>query len=164
MTDQHSMKSYNSINYRNLFWCAGLACLLGVALESFGAPQKPTPPAAETTAAPDGKEEFPQAEFDERGGKDPFFPNRVLVPVVKASNPKTVDVSRLLQLKGFSGTANRRLAIVNNQTFEVGEEREVTTSGGKIKIRCVEIRADSVLVELPNQGGRKELQLRGGAN
>jgi hypothetical protein len=158
------MKPNCSTNHRKLLWCASLACLLGAAPDLFGAPQKTATPTVATNAAPDIEDGFPKSEFDERAGKDPFFPNRVLVPVAKAPSPKAADTSRLLQLKGFSGAVNRRLAIINNQTFEVGEEREVTTSGGKIKIRCVEIGDDSVLVELPNQGGRKELQLRGGVN
>ncbi len=157
------MKSDRSANSLNILWSACLISLLVATANSLGAPQKTTAPTVETNAAPDAKEALPKAEFDERAGKDPFFPNRVLVPVVKAATPKSTDASQLLQLKGFSGAVNRRLAIINNQTFEVGEEREVTTPGGKIKIRCVEIRADSVVVELPNQAGRKELQLRSGA-
>jgi len=164
MIHQELMKLYRPINYRNLFRCASLACLLGVSPDLFSAPQKTAAANVETNAVPNVVEAFPQSEFDERAGKDPFFPHRVLVPVVKAPSPKASDASRLLQLKGVAGTVNRRLAIINNQTLEVGEEREVTTPAGKIKIRCVEIRADSVMVELPNQGGRKELQLRGGAN
>ena len=168
MTYQQPMKPYPSANYRNLLWCVFLACMLGTTPGLFGAPQKAATPTVVTNTAPNTVEGVPQSEFDERAGKDPFFPNRALGPVVKVPTPKTgektVDASRFLQLTGLSGAVNRRLAIINNQTLEVGEEREVTTSGGKIKIRCVEIRADSVLIELPNQGGRKELQLRGGAN
>lgn len=164
MKHQPAMRiNRSSTIYRNLLWCAFLACLLGPVPGLFGAPQKTATPTVETNAVPGSLEAIPQSEFDERAGKDPFFPNRILVPVAKTPGPKVVDASGQLQLKGFSGPVNRRLAIINNQTLEVGEEREVTTSGGKIKIRCVEIRADSVLVELPNQGGRKELQLRGGA-
>jgi hypothetical protein len=63
-----------------------------------------------------------------------------------------------LHLNGISGTVDRRLAIINNQTFQTNEEGEVPTNPGRARIRCVEIRADSVLVQVG--GEQRVLRLR----
>ena len=92
-------------------------------------------------------------------GKDPFFPqstrrglptntNVVVEPTVQNSN---------LSLKGISGLQNRRLAIINNRTFEAGEEADVKVGNQVIKVRCVEIREKSAVVSI--NGLTKELFL-----
>ena len=157
------MKPYRSIKCHLVLCCVGLAGLLGVAPDLSGAPPKAAVTTAKTNAAPHEEEGFPKSEFDERGGKDPFFPLRTLARGDLKPDPNK-DVCHLLVLKGISGPPNRRLAIINNQTLEAGEKREVTTTAGKVEIRCLEIREDSVVIECPNQGGRKELKLRDGVN
>jgi hypothetical protein len=95
-------------------------------------------------------------------GRDPFFPNSmrpygtsipVQLPVLtnKVEAPVIVE----LRLQGISGLPERRLAIINKRTFEVGEEGEVPTSAGRVRIRCLEIGADSVVVQIGQE--RREL-------
>ena len=56
--------------------------------------------------------------------------------------------------------ANGRLAIINNRTMAVGEESEVTTSSGKVRIHCVEIKENSVMVRIAGQSEVMEVALR----
>ena len=64
-----------------------------------------------------------------------------------------------LELKIISGTPQRRLATVNNQTFLVGETLRVIVRGGELRVRCLEIRESSVLVDVMGEGPR-ELKLQ----
>ena len=64
-----------------------------------------------------------------------------------------------LDLKIISGTPQRRLATVNNQTFLVGETLTVKVRDTSFRVRCLEIRERSVLVEIQGEGTR-ELKLR----
>jgi thioredoxin-related protein len=73
--------------------------------------------------------------------------------------PKRYDE---LKLTGLSGTATRRFAIINNQTFAAGETARVKLQGGDVKVLCKEIRAKSVLVQVEGAIEAKELVL--GAN
>lgn len=84
-------------------------------------------------------------------GRDPFFPDSIR-PYEKAAaaNPKTADITSLV-CRGFSGTVAQRLVIINNHTFAVGDEGDVTTSTGHIHLRCVEIGTDAVVVEVSGQ-------------
>jgi hypothetical protein len=65
-------------------------------------------------------------------------------------------------LRGISGKANRRLALVNGQTLAVGEEAAIRTTDGVVRIRCLEIRDRSVVVAVEGENERKELTLRSG--
>ncbi len=49
-------------------------------------------------------------------------------------------------LKGISGTKNRRLALINNETFVVGETADVKVEDRDVVVYCKEIRDDSVLI------------------
>jgi len=97
-------------------------------------------------------------------GKDPFFPRSMRpygsVPVLKTNQPVVVQVD--LQLKAISGPPEHHLAMVNNRTFDSGEEGDVTTAAGRVRIRCVEIRADSVLIQILSSGEQRVLRLRSG--
>ena len=117
---------------------------------------------ASTNAAP--TVEIPQSVFinpaTPQEGKDPFFPQStrhrpIPAPVTTAPPPSAVVE---LELKGISGTANRRMAIINNRTFEAGEEGEVVTNVGRIRITCKDIKAGSVQVIV--NGQERALSLR----
>jgi len=73
--------------------------------------------------------------------------------------PKRYDE---LKLTGLSGTAARRFAIINNQTFAAGETAQVKLHGGAVQVLCKEIRAKSVLVQVEGTSETKEIFL--GAN
>ena len=80
-------------------------------------------------------------------GRDPFFPNSTrLYETVLPAQPHVADVSSLV-LKGISGPSDHRLAIINNRTFGVGDEANLATPQGPIHVRCVEIKAGSVVIE-----------------
>jgi protein disulfide-isomerase len=68
--------------------------------------------------------------------------------------PKRYDE---LKVTGLSGPANRRLAIVNNQTFATGETAKVKLKSGEVKVLCKEIRTKSVIVQVEGATEAKEL-------
>jgi hypothetical protein len=89
-------------------------------------------------------------------GRDPFFPNRgVSVLTPQPQHPANAVV---LVLNGLSGSADHRLVIINGRTLAEGEEAGVNTANGSVRIRCVEIKKDSVIIEVA--GERRELRLR----
>ena len=67
-----------------------------------------------------------------------------------------------LTLKSINGSGKRRLALINNQTFGVGESAKVRLGEGEVKVRCEEIRDKSVIVTLDGKPERQELRLSGG--
>ena len=123
-------------------------------------PQSNTTATATTTNAPQSVFVMPKGRQD---GVDPFFPrsNRPYfgtpLPMV-APTPEPVTVAVELRLKAISGLPEHRLALINNHTFEAGEEGEVVTTTGRMRIRCLEITQDSAVVQVG--GERRELHLR----
>jgi hypothetical protein len=96
-------------------------------------------------------------------GKDPFFP-RSLRPyesvIVRTNMPLAVAPTMIdLKLSGISGTAERPLAIINGKTFEQGEEGEVRVGVAHMNIRVVEIKANTVTVQMGTQ--QQVLRMRG---
>lgn len=85
-------------------------------------------------------------------GKDPFFPKstRWIPKVTTNAIPTAVSFS-FLSLKGISGPKNKRLAIINNRTFEVGEVADLKAAGQTVRVTCVEIRDDGVVVSINDQ-------------
>ncbi len=150
------------------------AALLGFALAASAAqtqtntPAKPSaPPPAATNAAPPTPE-IPKSVFPlpttPQQGKDPFYPRSMRlfanVSVTPTNQPAFIAVE--LQLKALSGPPGHRLAIINNHTFEAVEEGEVGTNAGqgRARIRCLEIKEDSVLIQIG--GEQRVLRLRPG--
>jgi hypothetical protein len=89
-------------------------------------------------------------------GRDPFFPNSTRAyDIISAARPHAGDVTSLV-LKGISGPPDRRLAIINNHTFAIGDEQDLATPQGRIHIRCVEIKDTTVVIETAGQ--RHELK------
>jgi thioredoxin-related protein len=66
-----------------------------------------------------------------------------------------------LELKGISGPANARLALINNQTIGTGETGKVKLGGSVVKVECLEIHDDYVVVAVNGSKERRELHLRG---
>ncbi len=129
------------------------------------APVKVLP--AATNAAP-VQPEIPKSVFlipaTPQEGKDPFFPRSMRlfasrVSVIK-TNLQASAPSVELRLNGISGTPDHPLAIINNQTFETNEEAEVPANTGRARIRCLQIKPDSVLVQIGSQ--QRALHLRPG--
>jgi hypothetical protein len=90
-------------------------------------------------------------------GCDPFFPNSNRpYEMAAAANTQTGNTGNAgnatsLVLKGFSGSQNHRLVIINNHTFAAGDTGDVITSDGRVHLRCIEIKTNSVVVEVGGQ-------------
>jgi hypothetical protein len=127
-----------------------LALLLTVVLRALPLP------AAPTEHEQPSKANLHQSVFilptNTKEGRDPFFPNsnRPYEAAEMATTNRTVEVTALV-LKGFSGSPEQRLAIINNHTFAAGDEGDVTTAQGRIHVRCIEIRPHSVVVQIGGQ-------------
>jgi hypothetical protein len=126
------------------------------------APAKPGNAAAAGSAVP-AEPVYPKAVFDltVKGIKDPFFPHSVRQAIVTPTTAPAISPSAFV-LKGFSGPLDQRLAIINNRTLAAGEDAEVTTASGKIKIHCLAIKENSVLIRVEKQPDPIELRLRSG--
>jgi hypothetical protein len=84
-------------------------------------------------------------------GCDPFFPNSNRpYEIAAAANTRTGNITSLV-LKGFSGSQNHRLVIINNHTFAAGDTGDVITSDGRVHLRCIEIKANSAVIEVGGQ-------------
>lgn len=89
-----------------------------------------------------------------RDGRDPFFPES-LRPYEAAVSANHSIESTAFSIKGISVQGGHSMAIINNHTFAVGDEGNVRTANGEVHLRCVEIRADVVVIEI--NGTRREL-------
>jgi hypothetical protein len=65
-----------------------------------------------------------------------------------------------VHLNGISGVAGKPLAIINSRTFEIGEEGEIVSSGNRVRIRCLEIKADTAVIQIGPE--RRVLRMRPG--
>lgn len=120
-------------------------------------------PARKAPAAPSAEADIPTSVFNipanPKEGRNPFFPQSkpTLVPSLKPVDP--VDPMAFV-LNGITSPP-KRTAMINGRTFEPGEESEVKLpNGGKILVKCVEIRDDSAVILVAGQ--RRELRLRFG--
>jgi hypothetical protein len=146
-----------------LLLTAGLASATNTfAVES---PAK-TEPRKEAPGASPAEAVIAQSIFDASANlKDPFHPKSIRRPGLGVVEPiksdtSASDLASMLVLKGLSGQASHRLAVINGRTLAVGEEDEITTPRGKVKIRCLEIRSASVVVAVGLEGTKVELKLR----
>ena len=103
------------------------------------------------------------------GGRDPFFPRSVRrapppPPTASGLGPgpakAPVITAASLVLHAILRTPTSRLATINRTTLAEGEEGEVKLPGGKARIKCLEIGADSVVVLV--DGVRRVLSFREG--
>lgn len=91
-------------------------------------------------------------------GRDPFYPASTRPyqsAVVPGAKPSELNLN-LLVLQGISGQPPHRLVIVNKRTFAVGDDSEVSTSQGRIRVHCLEINERSAVIEV--NGQRHELR------
>jgi hypothetical protein len=144
--------------------------LLSLAIADLGAAPAPKPATPAKTAPGAAKAEpveieIPQSVFvmpaNLKEGRDPFFPNSDRVVrnfVVKAAPTNKEPPIPTLVLTGIAPSSDKPLAMINGKTFGKGEEGDITSAGGKIHIRVIEIKAESVIVEA--RGERRELVLR----
>ena len=144
-------------NWKGRLYATG-ALLTVAAAASFAAPKTaaPVPAPAPAEVLPP-----PQSVFVDRPdfGRDPFFPKSTRRGAVTPTNVVVEPVANFgnLALKGISVSNEKRLAIINNKTFEAGEEAEVPMNGQRVRVKCVEIRDKSVVITI--NGVSKELFL-----
>jgi len=126
-----------------------------------GYPAKKSPLSANvsTNPIPLSVFEIPRSPKD---GRDPFFPASDRLQQVSSTNSTTTPKAPSIDLiyNGLSGTADHQLAIINGRTLAEGEETELVLPAGRVKIRCVEIKGETVIVEA--FGERRELRLGAG--
>ncbi len=92
--------------------------------------------------------------------RNPFFPRSTVVADFPKANKETQPDRSALMLNGLT-SAPKPTAMINGKTLEAGEEGDVKLrKGSKIHIRCLEIKADSAVIEV--NGQRLELRLRFG--
>jgi len=112
-------------------------------------------PLAAAPVAPPAKTEAPRSVFamptTPKEGRDPFFPSSVHPYQEAMQQPGRVPELSLLKLDGISNSGSHVFVIINNVTFGVGDEVDVKTPGGRIHVRCVEIKANSAVVEAGGQ-------------
>jgi hypothetical protein len=133
-----------------------LCCVAGLLVLAPGlqaGPAKTETPVATGTNSVDSP--IPQAVFDITSSpvKDPFFPRstRLAVHTAAATNSAPTINSSAFSLKGLSGPPDQRLALINNRTVASGEDAEITTSSGKVKIHCVQVKENSVVIRVENE-------------
>src|SRR5207244_2214608 len=108
------------------------------------------PPAGSVSS--NAEPEIPQSVFtipsNPNEGRNPFFPrSTVVVTQPKSQTPINLDTSSLV-LNGITSPP-KRTAMINGRTFEIGEENEVKLpNGGKERIKCLEIKDDSAIIEI----------------
>lgn len=135
-------------------------CLAAVQSPLLGLADGSAPVAA--TNAPAAAAQIPKSEFDESlpSGRDPFYPRSQSRGTVGQSTSTSRLPPSMLVLRGVSGPPEKRLAVINNQTFSVGEKKEVVIGGGRILVLCEEIRDDLVVVSVGEPPQRMELRLQ----
>jgi hypothetical protein len=95
-------------------------------------------------------------------GKDPFFPashRRDPAPeAVTEANPNA-HVEPVLVLKAVIRTSKHSQAVINNEFFEAGEEQSVRVPYGHVRIRCIDIGSNYVLIQVAGEAEPKKLMI-----
>lgn len=121
----------------------------GLMLAAFAAQisiaQTPKTAAPKISVAPPARSTFNQPA-NPKEGRDPFFPESTH-PYEAAIAAQTVTTTTLT-VKGYSIANGRPIVIINNHSFMVGDEGDVLTAGGRAHLHCLEIRNDTVIVEI----------------
>ncbi|MFM2082360.1 MAG: hypothetical protein RL380_1051 [Verrucomicrobiota bacterium] len=116
-------------------------------------------PAATNTVAVAASTNDYRSNFDLKA-RDPFYPHSARAAIGSTDDSGSeASPTVILVLKGISGSAKRRCAIINDHTFMVGDESEVSIGSGRIRVRCHEIRADAAIVSLGTSQEKTELRM-----
>jgi hypothetical protein len=97
-------------------------------------------------------EDLPPAQ-----GKDPFFPMSHRRDTAMSAPETREHVDHTLVLKGIVGSVHRRIAVINNETMQMGEESSVRTPGGHVKVKCLEIGQDYVMIQIEGEPQTRKL-------
>jgi hypothetical protein len=102
-------------------------------------PVKPTAPRSIFTIPASAKD-----------GRDPFYPDSTRAFEVPVSTSHVVEITSL-KVKGYSVINGHPMVIINNHSFMVNDEGDVLTPGGRIHVRCLEINANTTVLEVNGQ-------------
>jgi hypothetical protein len=94
--------------------------------------------------------------------RDPFFPDshrRDPAPPQQTVEHRAASVAGELLLKGIVGSSTHRLAVINNEIFESGEESSVRVPSGQVRVRCLEIGNDYVVIRVAGEAQSKRLEM-----
>jgi hypothetical protein len=69
-------------------------------------------------------------------------------------------VPNVLTLKGISGVGQHRFALINDVTLEASEKGRVRVGQTNVIVRCLEIRSNSVVIEIAGAKEKKELFIK----
>lgn len=123
--------------------------------------------------------QIPKSVFtsDPTNGKDPFFPDSIRrnppsprpptpTPTTDRSKGPQVGLNKNpasdLVLQGLAGSKSQRLGLINGRTFAAGESGTIViTNGVSLRLKCIEIRPRSVIVQVDGEASTRELKLRG---
>lgn len=112
-----------------------------------GAADKTPVPAAKPAPVVAARSVFTQPG-SARDGRDPFFPDSTRVfETTQAASVHVVEFNNL-KVKGYSVVRGRPMVIINNHSFMVGDEGDVLVTGGRAHLRCLDILASKVIVEV----------------
>jgi hypothetical protein len=64
-----------------------------------------------------------------------------------------------IRLTGISGPVNARLAVINNQTFGVGDTGVLKVAGKMVQVRCLEVQERSARLQIAGLDKPKELTM-----
>src|SRR4051812_15056010 len=149
----HFSAGFRSESIRGL-----LACVVALVFATNAAARDAkAAPATHAGATPVPEIKFVKSEFIAPptlgSGKDPFFPKSKRTQTKTTETPiDTPSSFGWLRLNGISGTKLHRLAIINNKTFEQGEEAEMRNPNGQsAKVKIGEIADDGVVVSIGTQ-------------
>ena len=95
------------------------------------------------------------------GGKDPFFPysHRREAPKTVAVDANAPRPDPILILTTIVHTSKHSQAVINNEIFEAGEEQPVRVPNGKVKVRCIQIGKNFVLIQVEGEAEPKRLMM-----
>jgi tetratricopeptide (TPR) repeat protein len=82
-----------------------------------------------------------------------------VLPAAAAAAPPPIEVvyPEKLALKSIMGVGAKRMALINNETFRVGDEFSIQAGKVKVRVKCLEIRDQSVLVQITGKTNTQEL-------
>lgn len=92
-----------------------------------------------------------------RSVRTPVFPSPP--PTANPAKLPPAPLPENLKLQGITGTPGRRLSIINGRTFAVMDLARMQLAKTNLLIRCLEIRTNSVVIQIEGTGRKQELFL-----
>jgi Sel1 repeat len=77
----------------------------------------------------------------------------------KSDLPEPAWVQKI-KLGGISGTATNRFALINDQTFQAGDQSVIKVGEKRVSVHCLEIKESSVVISIEGIDGSRELRLQ----